>query len=515
MISQDKKLLDTVKEYINEQVPHYIEEVSGSDRVIEHPLDADVVAKLEKLVLQNDDDDFRIFIYINEIKELWSLIIEKSIKCLRYFDSREPFLENESKHPVAYGVRELKDYFEKYTQFETMLYGGGKYYRDHVVHVFRVWLLGLECLLEDNGEYLKRINIQKGVQTNSLEKISIWSMIALTHDLGYPLEKAQEILEKTKDMMRSFVSNPTLSMDLSFNGIQNNMNDFVVRFLSSKMHLVKKDNESGEDKTYVARLQPKYYFKFQKSLEGYNHGILSSIIIYKLLLYFLESDFSINEDYRFDEEEARQFYIRREILRTIASHTCKDVYHLDMLNFAFLLIMVDDAQEWGRKRISELYNKKKSEYEFESITPKFETKTTIPNGEKIHVHSFVAKEQFTFSKEDVSSLKEILSRLMGQCKGYEQIFRDGQDTARRNFVFEKDIKVKLEESKPVIFDVKFIISNDERQKFEIAVTAETQKAKKEYDISFLKSIFSKYEVEEIQNDITSKTSDVKRYEVKD
>ena len=67
-------------------------------------------------------------------------------------------MNKESKRPVAYGVKELSEYFEKYTQFETMLYGGGKYYRDHVVHVFRVWLLGLDCLFYDEGKYLDRIN---------------------------------------------------------------------------------------------------------------------------------------------------------------------------------------------------------------------------------------------------------------------------------------------------------------------------------------------------------------------
>src|SRR5699024_2685009 len=113
------------------------------------------------------------------------------------------------------------------------------------------------------------------------------------------------------------------------------------------------------------------------------HGILSAIIIYKLLIYFLESDFNINEDYRFDEEESRQFYIRREILRTISAHTCHDVYHLDMLNFAFLLIMVDDAQEWGRKRISELYVKQNSNYEFGSIVPYFNVTKCIHGTEEI------------------------------------------------------------------------------------------------------------------------------------
>ena len=66
------------------------------------------------------------------------------------------------------------------------------------MHVFRTWMLGLKCLLENDGAYLNRIHIGKGINVNPLEKISIWSMIALTHDLGYPLEKAWEIIGKTK-----------------------------------------------------------------------------------------------------------------------------------------------------------------------------------------------------------------------------------------------------------------------------------------------------------------------------
>ena len=53
----------------------------------------------------------------------------------------------------------------------------------------------------------------------------------------------------------------------------------------------------------------------------------------------------------FDHEDSRQYYIRREILRAIASHTCHDIYQNDMLRFSFLLILCDDAQEWGRKSI--------------------------------------------------------------------------------------------------------------------------------------------------------------------
>lgn len=494
MANRDKLLIESVVDHMPKLAQTYLDEAGLDGRIIEHPLDKDVEERLKGFGIEADGDDYRIFNYISDIKAFWKLIIEKSIKCLRFFDKREPYIKNQSKHPIAYGVNELKDYFEKYTQFESMLYGGGKYYRDHVVHVFRVWLLGLDCLLENKGIYLSRIQIQEDVSINSLEKLSIWSMIALTHDLGYPLEKSQGIIEKTKEMMGSFISNPTVSMDLSFNGIQNNMNDFIVRFMSSKMRKATNNgadnSQNSEIKQYVARLQPKYYFKFQKSLEGYKHGILSAIIIYKLLVYFLESDFSINEDYTFNEEDRRQFYIRREILRAISAHTCHDVYHLDMLNFSFLLIMMDDAQEWGRKRISELYVKQKSSYEFKSIAPYFDTKASSHN-EELRIHKFAVHEKFTFPDGELDNLKGLLSSLMKQSKGYEEIFRDGQDTAKRNFIFEKQCEVIYEKNKAVTFYVKFVISNEEKPSFEVTVkSANEADIKLDFDADFFRKVYA-------------------------
>jgi hypothetical protein len=470
--NKDRQLLENIKkdgpllskEFITElrKCPRF----SKIDDNIAHPLDQEVLTLLGKIEIREDDGEYQIFYYLNEINELWKLIIKKSIQCLRFFDSREPFMGNESKKPIAYGVKELGEYFDKYSEFESMLYGGSKYYRDHVVHVMRTWLLGLDCLLFNKGEYLKRIKIDEDINVNNLEKLSIWSIIALTHDLGYPLEKAQEIIDKTKDMMKSFIVNPTVSLDLSFNGVQNNMNDFVLRFLSSKMH----KKPENKNKPYVARLQPKYYFKFQKSLEKSMHGILSSVIIYKLLLYFLESDYSINEDYCFDDEDARQFYIRREILRSIASHTCKDIYHLDMLSFAYLLIIVDDAQEWGRKRISELYLNSNIKYDLKDITIQFDKeKATIKNRnneeKEVNIHNCLVKEKFDFPQKEWAGFKRIFTDLYEQCGNYSEIFRDGQDTAKRNFAFQKECEVIYRYKRTITYKVMFCISNDINSSF--------------------------------------------------
>lgn len=437
---------------------------------VEYPLDADIRNMLDAISLRDDDEDFEIFRFFNNLITLWEKLIEKSIKALRFYDKREPFKDYPAKHPLAYGVEELRNYFDKYIKFETTLYGSSRYYRDHVVHVFRVWILGVSQLLSNDNVLLKAIKIDEKCNVNPIEKLSIWTLVALTHDLGYPLEKSLEVVERTKDMMKSFVVNPAISMDLSFNGVQNSMNDFVLRFMSSKM--IEKNSEDGDDYRYVARLQPKYYFKFQKSLERNKHGILSALVIYKILRYFLESDYSTNEDYYFNSEDTRQFYIRREILRAISSHTCHDIYQLSAKNFSFLLILCDDAQEWGRKGISELYINKSIVYDYDGLN--------IDLTDNVVKVSFGEKYKNIDKKEDV---KSIISRFIDISRDYNEIFRDGLDTAKRDFCFKKNTDVDFGTgNNKVAISMSLVISNESSSKIIIGLSSTNQQCHKYRDI---------------------------------
>lgn len=470
MSNKDKQLLDS----ITKNVPNLLkgifikEKISTNSQVtlnneeliktIEYPLDDEIISQLTTINnnIRDTDDDFRLYTESKAIIASWKKLINKSIKCLRYFDTREPFMEIQSKSPKAYGVKELGEYFNDYAKFENLLYGGANFYRDHIIHVFRVWLLGVSMLFDKNSSYLLKIKIQEK-EINVLEKISIWTIIALTHDLGYPLEKTQGILEKTKQMMKAFLYNPNIFADLSFNGVQNNMNDFVIRFMSSKMHLrninsqLDDQGKDQKEKSYVARLQPKYYFKFQKSLEQYSHGIISSIIIYKLLTYFLESDFNINEDYTFNDEDVRQFYIRREILRAIASHTCHDIYHLDIFNFSFLLIIADDCQDWGRKCLSELYVSTGISYSLGNVDFDF------PEGS---INKCTINENFTLGTRN-EYLIQLIKNLFNQFLLYNKIFRDGQDTKNRNFeLYKKCTITTSNDSKDIMLVLEYELKQD-------------------------------------------------------
>lgn len=289
------------------------------------------------------------------------MLLNKSIVCLRYYDTREPFQSNPNKAIVAYGIDKLNEYHQRYTEFEGLMYGSSAYYRDHVFHAIRVWMLGIFCLLKKMNEdqpFIEKLTLDGGAEPPSkigfFEYISMWTIIALCHDLGYPLEKAEQILDKTRKMMREFVPSPNIWNNFGYSGTQDNINEYVLKFISTKMKKTtaseKLDGADESENEFWGRIQPKYYLKYAKSLEGFQHGIISTIIIYKMLLYFLESDFNLNDDYIYKNEDARQFYIRREILRAIAAHTCPDAYNIHITTFPSLLFLCDDFKN-GEKNM--------------------------------------------------------------------------------------------------------------------------------------------------------------------
>lgn len=407
---------------------------------LEHPLDEKIITQLKNIIGENEEIPYS---KAKELDKLWCDLLRKSINCLRYFDTREPFMFDKSKKAVAYGIDQLEKYHDKYTKFESLLYGTSEYYRDHVFHSIRTWLVGVFCLLHeesndgnDTTRFIDIIQID-GVAENELfankinffEKLSMWTISALCHDLGYPLEKSQQILDKTKNMMKEFVSNPTVFSNFGFNGIQDNINEYIVKFMSTKMKALKSPGSETVD-SYNGRIQPKYYLKYTKSLEKNKHGIISAVIIYKMLLYFLESDFNLNDDYIYKTEDARQFYIRREILRSIASHTCSDIYNIKNNTFSSLLYICDEMQEWGRKAWNDLYT---------NINPNSITLSIKKfNSESIEYSEEIKIDTIKEDELIVENIERIYTR---QFEAYQLIFRDGQYTNSRTFNLKKEIKI--------------------------------------------------------------------------
>jgi len=194
-------------------------------------------------------------------------------------------------------------------------------------------------------------------------------------------------------------------------------------------------NIDNEKQQYKARAQSKYFVKYSKSLENYSHGIVSAIIIYKSLLYFLESDFSFHDDYVFEHEDAKQYYMRRDILRSISSHTCRDIYHMISTTFPLLLIISDDLQEWGRKNWFDLYTNE----------PMPNTQFTL-----MHYDTSTISIEYIFKKTNPAELDFLINSFYKQFQKFRMLFRDGEDTSNRNFSFYIRYNIQLRLSKKQI-----------------------------------------------------------------
>lgn len=177
--------------------------------------------------------------------------------------------------------------------------------------------------------------------------------------------------------------------------------------------------------------------------------MISSIIIYKKLNYFKETDNNSDANYVFQEEDARQFYMRRDILRAMASHTCQDIYHIDVATFPMLLFVCDELQEWGRKSWKSMY------------------KGVTNNAVQLSIKTFNSckieyEEQIDMSNAGEQQLVDNIKRILKyQYMLYQTTFRDGQYTARRQFDYTKHIHIKINEEYKSIkqIDIDFSINH--------------------------------------------------------
>jgi len=363
-IIEDNGLIIWLKE--NYQNIKFITQAPGYQRV-------DRKTRLSNHIT-NLKTDKKLYAQKDLLIEIWKDLVAMAVIYLKSKDERECFHDDGD-----YGIDQLGEFFQEYCNFEKVLYGNGDYYRDHVSHVFKVFLLGEKLVNENltdfssievmdskllldnlkqeseenNTDYQKRIQ-EKLITAD--EKEAMWCIVSLTHDLGYPTEVVNDIHDNLKNMLAIFNI-----QDVSYILSQQSQmfNDSIVKLVSSDLKIVENDSEKTNEensKEYITHTQAKYYFKYSRSIENWNHGVESCIVLVKSLVYFLETDYSIDERKTMDVDDARQFLIRQRILRAIASHNCDFIYHLK-LDLSFLLRIIDEMQEWGRPSLSDLFIK--------------------------------------------------------------------------------------------------------------------------------------------------------------
>lgn len=296
-----------------------------------------------------EGDDLR---YLHKgLLDLWPLILTDALQELKKHDGREYDKTNKNMDsffdPASLGTTELTDVLTGFSDFEGMLYGASPgRYRDHVAHSFRVWVIGHGVL---QSCFLGKLSASKGIEINENEWSAMWAIIALCHDIGYPLSHIEKINEKARTTLKKQGLLHEGNLSFNFSPQMLLFHDTIIRMMASSP--VKKDDDN--EKEYYTHLQNKYYLKLLKSFDRLDHGIISSLLISRSLVYFLESDYSHDSRKSLNQDDIKQFFIRREILRAIAAHTCQDIYHLTFDNLSMLLYLIDEIQCWGRPTLEQ------------------------------------------------------------------------------------------------------------------------------------------------------------------
>ncbi len=373
----------------------------------------------------------------DKLMELWLTLLSDAIIFLKSKDQREKYHDGET-----FGVNSLYKILEEFKKFEKVLYGASDYYRDHITHVFRVYILG-ERLIKDTISFenicvYDDILVKKSKQKNEKkgkkekknenkispdEKEAMWCIIALTHDLGYALEKIDSLNEKIRDMIKQYGKVNVQELSFLFPPQSRVIDDFIIKFISS--------NLVEDEKGFLTHVQSKYYLKFYRAYEKFDHGIISCTVLMRELVFFLESDFLTDRNKPLDLKDSKQFLIRQNILRSIAVHNCEDIYHLKGRNFPFLLTIIDEFQEWGRPRIKDIY---KQNLPNTSVTiNKFESSDI-----DLSVDYTVTFEQSKVSPEEKKDIsKDISVYFITKTKKFIKILRSamGGDLRSINFSF--------------------------------------------------------------------------------
>ena len=229
---------------------------------------------------------------MEDFSKLWRHVLTDAINALKWHDDREVDESYKKKTTykqwldstfgnVAFGIDALDDYFKEFVGFEQLLYGAEKYYRDHFLHVIRVWLSGI--LILTTADHLKITEVviddplADSFSVNDEEKLAIWTIIAFCHDLGYPLEKMVGINAPLRRMIESIGKAHVSDFSYVFPRQHQFIDDFIVRFISSKLVKNGKLANTNPNCKYKTDIQTKYYLKLSKSFEEQEHGILTFV----------------------------------------------------------------------------------------------------------------------------------------------------------------------------------------------------------------------------------------------
>jgi hypothetical protein len=229
--------------------------------------------------------------------------------------------------------------FEDARDFEPILSRSNQPYRDHFIHALNVFLLGYYIINKLNE--IKPDNLY--FRNNNFNVNLTWMLSSTFHDIAYPVQETEVWLN---DLFDQFLGvNPKLSLNIA-QLMPPIYNDFM-RMISFyhqdpyQSFLIKSD---------FLGMDWVFYNDLSVRLAEKDHGVLASLMLCHRMA--IKEAFLAQQTYENRDRDLNRwefFYNHMPAGHAICLHTLYDQnFSFSKHPFAFLLILCDELQDWGR-----------------------------------------------------------------------------------------------------------------------------------------------------------------------
>ena len=410
---------------------------------------------------------------IQVAKDLWKILFETSME----------FID-----PDKQGYDELFKYFEEFVRFEELIFASDSFYRDHTLHCLWVYFLGeylnkqpeFSFLFQNvnrhlkvsafMNEYYRALDVPEifGDLTILLSRVaeilenedSVRCVIALTHDLGYPLKKIAIINESIRKVLPYFSVSKFGEFDFHFENVQqfyienlleilslninfnieigdfsyeerqivqdlivqmNRLSTFLINLQEPSeeefLELRKSLNEVDEKQADILRRMytiqgamekdMSEILRYSNDFENYTHGIMSEYLLMKTLKSFsnLPITYSKPDNIELENLNIPAINSKMKILQAMSDHTSHGYQIRDFLNYSELLVLFDEIEEFSRLSRANQYRQFVNEF--------CKTDLSVKDG--------VLNIDFIFDDENIVGLDPEIT-FKDKCKRFTTVF---------------------------------------------------------------------------------------------
>jgi hypothetical protein len=303
-----------------------------------------IIKKIFKEIKQSLVADYKIYINADDLKLFMEPLKynNTNIDMQNFKERQEKSLEIIKKILDIHGKADILKYLAKLALIEPGIQKLQPWVRDHVVHAINTFLVGV-YILE---------NIKFSHNRTNKDLRFIWKITGPTHDLGYTLEVANNIVKNdfvgvTNGILNEIdTSSPRLSYLMprdieNLNILCDNVNANVL--IQKRLH------------EWKLKINVKNYYKLLKKKAKVDHGIIGSLAQLKIIDAIYNK---INPDKKcvpitYNGLDFNQKNFNLDIISSASAlflHNIDFKYKISFKDspIAFLLVLCDTFQEWDR-----------------------------------------------------------------------------------------------------------------------------------------------------------------------